>query len=1245
MAEKPVIVPVELQVTDISTDAVSLSDVQKSVNSKLSKIQKSIGKVFSGIDTSKMNKAIINSMSAVEKSVDNALTAQSKFNQAVIKAGKSSDVYKADIEEVNKEISLVKSQLKDLDDMGLGHAVDKYRDGLKAQLAELEEYKTLIDPLDYIKTASQDSLVEAADRYRKVEDAISQVNEQSETFNASIENNNISDEYQELYKQAQSLYKSLTDIDEKSKKMAAVGATDKSWDTILYDTEKVSDELKPIIQTLREMVKTGSAFRFDAAEDEIKQLKSELKEMSRGRFMLTGGASSVAGGPRELGSIGTRAIEAKIKKQEQDPYTDTYKEQVSAAEKLAKTAQTIIDKYNKAVALGNISEKQFKSMEYDAQQLADKIWNIGVELTDLISSGKAFKLGSGSSDEFTTTITKLHEVINTLGDVKNPVQEVEEPVQTTNGFMQSLAASATKVAKIIGTGFKNSAKVVSGVATGFEKVHSAVNGLVKGFKSVVSRIKVFGKIGQKTSTDMTKSWDKLKRNLLMYVAGFRSAYYAIKKLRSIFITAFKELANQSDEVNTQLSDFVMYINKLKGSIATAFQPIVSVVIPILNTLMSKLSETMETLGKFFATFTGQNYIYKATEDQYDYAASLDNTSQKLGEYDKLNVINDNKQLDVTYEKAEIEGTASDFATAVKNAWANQDFTSIGDIIQDKLVSVLDSVATNILPKLSNFINKLVTSVSTLIEGLDFSELGTKVANGITSTLSDGGISNIGGMIGSLIGGTNTFIDSLLSSIDWDVFGDKLAIAVSNFIDNFNIQAFIGRLEGLATGVIEIIKDLIHNIDWSSVYDDIKEGIDSLLASIQKSLEGTPIGNFVGSIRNTIEKLWPILEKVFGIVSDIVVAIEPLVSEITPVITDVLGTLVDTLGPVVVSLIEQLSPILKEIILEVLPALQQLIIELQPAFQVIVDRVLPFIVKLLTALMPIINAILDLVVSILGPIFELIAPLLTLIMDILDPILDALTPLLTMIGSLITNVAALIKPILEIISPLLSLLSDALTPITNVLSYILENVLTGLSNAISFISNLIAGIVNGVLNALLTAIRAISSAAKTMAVAFQTAFTKIKNIVSTTWGGIKTALNSILSGVEKVVNGVITAINGMIGMLNKIQFTVPDWVPGMGGKTFGFNIKQVSTVNIPRLAQGAVIPPNKEFLAMLGDQSSGTNIEAPLDTIKQALAEVLSQFGSVNRDPIVLQLDGKTIAKVVWAQQEKRYKQTGKVSAY
>ena len=107
-------------------------------------------------------------------------------------------------------------------------------------------------------------------------------------------------------------------------------------------------------------------------------------------------------------------------------------------------------------------------------------------------------------------------------------------------------------------------------------------------------------------------------------------------------------------------------------------------------------------------------------------------------------------------------------------------------------------------------------------------------------------------------------------------------------------------------------------------------------------------------------------------------------------------------------------------------------------------------------------------------------------------------------------------------------------------------------------------------------------------------------------------NGLIDGFEGAVNGIIgmfeKMINWIVDGLNKISFDVPEWVPGIGGKNFGFNISKVKfdRVSIPPLAQGAVIPPNREFLAVLGDQKKGTNIEAPADLIKQMVMEGIAE---------------------------------------
>ena len=137
-----------------------------------------------------------------------------------------------------------------------------------------------------------------------------------------------------------------------------------------------------------------------------------------------------------------------------------------------------------------------------------------------------------------------------------------------------------------------------------------------------------------------------------------------------------------------------------------------------------------------------------------------------------------------------------------------------------------------------------------------------------------------------------------------------------------------------------------------------------------------------------------------------------------------------------------------------------------------------------------------------------------------------------------------------------------------------------------------------------------------------------------WEGVKDIFkgiwNGIITAVEYAINFIINGINLLISALNTIHFEVPDWVPLIGGRSFGISIPLVSNVALPRLAQGAVIPPNREFLAVLGDQKSGTNIETPLATMVQAFRQALNENGGSGRSiTVVLEMDKREFARAVY----------------
>ena len=110
---------------------------------------------------------------------------------------------------------------------------------------------------------------------------------------------------------------------------------------------------------------------------------------------------------------------------------------------------------------------------------------------------------------------------------------------------------------------------------------------------------------------------------------------------------------------------------------------------------------------------------------------------------------------------------------------------------------------------------------------------------------------------------------------------------------------------------------------------------------------------------------------------------------------------------------------------------------------------------------------------------------------------------------------------------------------------------------------------------------------------------------------KGAFNGVIGLLNKMTGGFGGALNGVINAANKLKISVPDWVPGIGGKQYGLSLKTVSIPQVPYLAKGAVLPANRPFLAMVGDQRSGTNVEAPLTTIQEAVANVMADHTAGN----------------------------------
>lgn len=117
------------------------------------------------------------------------------------------------------------------------------------------------------------------------------------------------------------------------------------------------------------------------------------------------------------------------------------------------------------------------------------------------------------------------------------------------------------------------------------------------------------------------------------------------------------------------------------------------------------------------------------------------------------------------------------------------------------------------------------------------------------------------------------------------------------------------------------------------------------------------------------------------------------------------------------------------------------------------------------------------------------------------------------------------------------------------------------------------------------------------------FTSAKNTVVDVFNGMRDAIRSVLNNIISVVNGAISKVNGVVSAIES-AFSFGPWkVPTpFGSKTIGFRATFPRVPTVPYLAKGAVIPPRSEFLAVLGDQKQGNNIETPEALLRKIVRE-------------------------------------------
>ena len=419
---------------------------------------------------------------------------------------------------------------------------------------------------------------------------------------------------------------------------------------------------------------------------------------------------------------------------------------------------------------------------------------------------------------------------------------------------------------------------------------------------------------------------------------------------------------------------------------------------------------------------------------------------------------------------------------------------------------------------------------------------------------------------------------------------EVTSAASNFASSFIYS--IGQVTGATVSI------------GTTIATNLLEGINQYLTDnapfIQQSVAdifdaGSYLFEVVGRLWTTFAEIFTVFadENGVGLTANIIQIFSNAFLGITELITKFIGDFLNMfVAPINnnVDLIKQNLDGLLGVFENVTGIVAELVTWLAIQLNEFYDNTIQPLIENIT------SSVSALVEHISNGINEYIIPVLQRLAERFGEIVENnIKPMFEKIFGFLSRVGELIGWLIEsIFKPLLTFLVDVLSPD---IGSVIENIGDFFNNLLETVSTVIGGIMD-FFNGLIDFFVGIFTGD------LDKAFSGIKSAFS----GILDAIGGILKGAVNlfinIINGLTSGINLAVGVINKIP---------------GVNIPTIP--RIPPLAQGAVLPPNQPFLAMVGDQKHGTNIEAPLSTIEEAVENVLNKRGYTDNQTININFTG------------------------
>lgn len=778
-----------------------------------------------------------------------------------------------------------------------------------------------------------------------------------------------------------------------------------------------------------------------------------------------------------------------------------------------------------------------------------------------------------------------------VADTKKAVNAQDKAAQAAENraARERAAAKSPKGSSVPAS--SSSAGLLSGRITGLNK---ALSGTLN------NALRTVGGLGARVFDTLQRAVDGLRAKLTQSsknLAKFRNRLMSIVSGALVFNLISAGLRKTTEWMGSAaLSSATLRaaLGNLQGAASTAAAPLLQAILPALTAIANAAATAFYYIAQLVSFLTGKSIgaSKSAAKAMGKYAKAAKSAGSAadgaLAKFDELDVLDKNSgggagAITPNYDF----NTDNPFLDEILQAIKDGDWYGVGQLIGEKLRDSLNAIPwPDIQDKARAWATNIANCINGFIEvpGL-WEAIGHTVAQGLNTAL--------------------IFADTLMQGIHWDSLGAGIARGLTTAVAELD-WPLLGRVltDGMRAAILTLYSFVQTYTGWADLGNSIAACINSAIANIPWMEAGLGLSGFVVGLLHTL------IATVQG--TDWTALGQNIVSMVSAI--DWVG-LFSAMGTLAIDVLQAINSILDQVDWD---AVGQKIMECIE----VVDWA-----GILSQLGEIINNNWPLLLAILGA--ALLPQISTFILStVLGTVLNALAVFIASVVAsiglwpllLVAAVSVILAAIIETlrkhgddIRAGVDKFGETIADIIRSAGEKVKEIWNGLWLTVKLIGMQLWEDITQGWNDFWTNIgTALDSAAADIQQGWNDAWTAVSDFVSDIWEGItdtiETAINGIIGLVNSMISAIVGGVNGVISVLNGFGFDVPEWAQDkLGVERVGFNIDPITAPQIPYLAQGAVIPANHEFLAVLGDQTNGTNIEAPLATIQQALAEVMEAY--------------------------------------